>query len=585
LIDSDPVVSEGSGPIGIHVAKAEQVLSQEIRGNWEGSRWYSGGLRVEDLDLKELLELDPQAGLVQFAGQRALIFDAVAQGLLRKELIDTFGVRVARGILSRFGYVHGRRMAEAMRAQFKWDSDEDWRRAGARIYALQGLFRLEAGPGSFAADGGIWHGSYEAEQHLLHLGQSMEPVCWTLCGLASGYLSVATGREMIAVEDRCAGKGDASCRVTIKSVEEWGDAAGDALVFFKREGIDSALEEVTQALKLAERRLRERTRELVRVARVTEDPTGLVARSPEMRRVVDLAMTIAKVNSTVLVTGESGTGKERIARFVHDQSARADGPFLAVNCGAISETLLESELFGHARGAFTGATADRAGLFEAANGGTLFLDEVGELSPAMQVKLLRVLQEREVRRVGENRNRPIDVRIVTATNKDLLIEVAAKKFREDLFYRLKVVELAVPPLRSWREDLLPLARLLLAESSLHMKRTIEGLSGPAADRLLGYSWPGNVRELANIMERAVAVAKRNRIDVEDLPPEVRLAAVTFPLAEGLIRRLEDIEKDYILATLEAKQGNRTKTADVLGIGIATLHRKLKSYKKATPRTR
>jgi DNA-binding NtrC family response regulator len=542
-------------------------------------------VRVEDLDLKELLELDPQGGLVQFAGQRALIFDAVAQGLLRKELIDTFGVRVARGILSRFGYVHGRRMAEAMRAQFQWDSDEDWRRAGARIYALQGLFRLEAGPGSFATDGGTWHVSYEAEQHLLHLGRATEPVCWTLCGLASGYLSVATGKEMIAVEDRCAGKGDSSCRVAIKSVEEWGNAAGDALVFFRREGIDSALEEVTQALKLAERRLRERTRELVRVARVAEDPAGMVARSPEMRRVVDLAMTIAKVNSTVLVTGESGTGKERIARFVHDQSARADGPFLAVNCGAISETLLESELFGHARGAFTGATSDRAGLFEAANGGTLFLDEVGELPPAMQVKLLRVLQEREVRRVGENRNRPIDVRIVAATNKDLLIEVSSRRFREDLFYRLKVVELAVPPLRSRREDLLPLARLLLAESSLLMKRTVEGLSGPAADRLLGYSWPGNVRELANVMERAVAVAKRNRIDVEDLPPEVRPAAVTFPLAEGLIRRLEEIEKDYILATLEAKQGNRTKTARVLGIGVATLHRKLRSYKKPITRPR
>jgi len=517
---------------------------------------------------------------VRFAGQRALIFDAVAQGLLRKELIDTFGVRVARGILSRFGYVHGRRMAEAMRTQFKWDSDEEWRRAGARIYALQGLFRLEAGgPGSFAADGGTWHVSYEAEQHLLHQGQADFPVCWTLCGLASGYLSFATGKEMVAIEDRCMGKGDTACRVTIKSVEEWGAAAGDQLSFFKREGIDQALEEVTKALKLTERRLRERTRQLARVARVAEDPADLVARSPEMRRVVDLATTIAKVDSTVLITGESGTGKERIARFVHDQSACADGPFIAVNCGAISETLLESELFGHARGAFTGATADRAGLFEAANGGTLFLDEVGEISLPMQVKLLRVLQEREVRRVGENQNRPIDVRIVTATNKDLLVEVGAKRFREDLYYRLKVVELTVPPLRQRSEDILPLARLLLAESAVHMKRPVDGLSARAADQLLGYSWPGNVRELANVMERAVAVAKRSRIDLEDLPPEVRLAATPSPVPGGVYRRLEDIEKDYILAILQAKRGNRTKAATLLGIGVATLHRKLKSYKK------
>src|SRR5688572_13693803 len=192
-------------------------------------------MRVEALDLKELLQLDPGGGLVHFAGQRALIFDAVAQGLLRKELIDTFGIRVARGILSRFGYVHGRRMAEAMRSQFQWDSDEDWRRAGARIYALQGLFRLEPGaPESFTAGGGTWHVSYEAEQHLLHLGRAEEPVCWTLCGLAGGYLSVATGKEMVAVEDRCMGKGDSACRVAIKSVEEWGDAVGDQRAFLRR---------------------------------------------------------------------------------------------------------------------------------------------------------------------------------------------------------------------------------------------------------------------------------------------------------------------------------------------------------------
>jgi len=535
-------------------------------------------MRVEELDLRELLELDPKGGLIRFAGQRALVFDAVAQGLLRKELIDTFGVRVARGILSRFGYVHGRRMAEAMRTQFTWDSDEDWRRAGPRIYSLQGLFRLEAdGPGSFAAEGGTWHVSYEAEQHLLHLGRAEYPVCWTLCGLASGYLSFATGKEMVAVEDRCTGKGDSVCRVSIKSVEYWGGAAGDQLSFFKREGIDSAIEEVTRALKRTERQLRERTRELARVARIEDGPGDLVARSPEMRRLVELAATIAKVDSTVLVTGESGTGKERIARYVHDRSACADGPFIAVNCGAISEPLLESELFGHARGSFTGATSDRAGLFEAANGGTLFLDEVGEIPLSMQVKLLRALQEREVRRVGENRNRPINVRIVTATNKDLATEIAAKRFREDLYYRLKVVELAVPPLRQRSEDILPLGRLFLAESSLRMKRPVDGLSAPAADQLLGYSWPGNVRELANVMERAVAVAKGHRIDLEDLPPEVRIAVVR-PGPGKAIRRLRDVEKDYILAILESKRGNRAQTAIQLGIGVATLHRKLNTYK-------
>jgi transcriptional regulator with PAS, ATPase and Fis domain len=539
-------------------------------------------VRVEELDVKELLEVDSEGGLVRFAGQRALIFDAVAQGLLRKELIDTFGVRVARGLLSRFGYAHGQRMAEAMRTQFKWDSDDDWRRAGSRIYALQGLFMME--PGSkfcFDVDGGTWRVSYEAEQHLLHLGQADYPVCWTLCGLASGYLSRATGHEVYAVEDRCMGKGDAACHISVKSMKEWGNTASDTLSVFKREDIDTALKEVTDALKRTERKLQERTRRLA----ITDDAQSeskdlvMVSRSPEMQRLMELARTIAKVDSTVLITGESGTGKERIARFVHEHSARADGPFVAINCAAISESLLESELFGHSRGAFTGAIADRPGLFEAASQGTLFLDEVGEIPPPMQVKLLRALQEREVRRVGENQSRPINVRIITATNKDLLPEIATKRFREDLYYRLKVVELAVPPLRKRKEDILPLARILLAEACVRMKKPVEGFTGPVADHLLGHPWPGNVRELANVMERAVAVTMTNRVSMEDLPPELRSQVpAAFSVLQGDLRRLEEIEKDYILGVLAAKAGNRTQAALTLGIGAATLHRKLKSYK-------
>jgi len=538
-------------------------------------------MRVESLDLKELLELDPAGGLVHFAGQRALIFDAVAQGLLRKELIDTFGIRVARGILSRFGYVHGRRMAEAMKTKFHWDSDDDWRRAGAKIYALQGLFMLEPGSAAaFGPEGGTWRVSYEAEQHILHLGLSDYPVCWTLCGLTSGYLSFATASDVYALEDRCMGKGDVACHVTIKPAAQWGAEYQDQLSVYNREDLDEALKEVAQALKRTEQQLIERTRKLAQVAKVEEDPAGIVARSAQMRRVMDLAKTIAKVDSTVLITGESGTGKERIARFVHDHSDRAAGPFVAVNCGAISETLLESELFGHARGAFTGATMDRAGLFEAANGGTLFLDEIGEIPLSMQVKLLRALQEHEVRRVGENKNRPINARIITATNKDLVPELVAKRFREDLYYRLKVVELSVPPLRQRKEDLLPLARILLAEAALRMKRSVDRFTASVADRLLGYAWPGNVRELANVMERAVAVSTSTRISLEDLPVEIR-EPLPLPVGSGSIRSLKAIERDHILATLEAKGGNRKQAALTLEIGFATLQRKLSSYHQAS----
>jgi len=248
-----------------------------------------------------------------------------------------------------------------------------------------------------------------------------------------------------------------------------------------------------------------------------------------------------------------------------------------VNCGAITETLLESELFGHARGAFSGATHDRPGLFEAANSGTLLLDEVGEVSPGMQVKLLRAIQEREIRRVGENKSRRVDVRIVAATNRDLAQGVASSAFRQDLYYRLKVVELRVPPLRERRDDILPLARVLLASAALRMQRKISGFSPSTADQLLRYEWPGNVRELENAMERAVALALGSRVELEDLSEEIRQAFAIPVATAGTIKPLEEIEKDYILSTLELNDGNQTRTAQQLQIGSATLYRKLKSY--------
>jgi transcriptional regulator with PAS, ATPase and Fis domain len=288
------------------------------------------------------------------------------------------------------------------------------------------------------------------------------------------------------------------------------------------------------------------------------------------------------VDSTVLITGESGTGKERIARLVHDESSRAAGPFIAVNCGAITETLLESELFGHARGSFTGAVQDRPGLFEAASGGTILLDEIGEVSPGMQVKLLRALQEREIRRVGENKNRAINCRVIAATNSDLLADIAAGKFRMDLYYRLNVVALHVPALRDRREDILPLARVLLADATLRLKRQVTGLSPRAADQLLRYEWPGNVRELENAMERAVALAVVSRTDLLDLPEEIRQAIPT-PSLSGGVKVLEDVEREYILAVLDFNRGNQTRTAEMLAIGTATLYRKLKKYGVLKPR--
>jgi two-component system response regulator HydG len=539
-------------------------------------------MHPEELDHRELLELIPEGGLIRFAGQRALLLDAVAMGILRKYLVESFGLTAARTVLTQFGFAHGWRMAEAMKAGFKWDSDEHWRRAGTRIHALQGLYSVDSGNSDPLSKTGLMLGaSYEAGQHLLHFGRSDAPMCWTICGLISGYLSRATGQEIFVLEDRCESQGDAGCHLFGRTRQEWGDERAEELRFFDSDQLsdclDISLHRVTESLKVVERKLRERHRALVRVEPGVEEPLGIVAKSPAMRKVVDVACRVAKVDSTLLITGESGSGKERIARLVHEESTRAAGPFIAVNCGAITETLLESELFGHARGAFSGATHDRPGLFEAANKGTLLLDEVGDISPGMQVKLLRAIQEREIRRVGENKNRRIDVRILAATNRDLAMGVSGGAFRQDLYYRLKVVELHVPPLRERRDDILPLARVLLAEAGLRMKRRITSLAPTAADSLLRYPWPGNVRELENVMERAVALAPGNRVELDDLPEEIRQIVPAALASQGPVRPLNEIEREYILSALALNGGNQTRTAQELQIGSATLYRKLKSY--------
>jgi DNA-binding NtrC family response regulator len=425
----------------------------------------------------------------------------------------------------------------------------------------------------------IWRESYEAQEHLSHLGPSTEPVCWTLAGFASGYLSCVHGRRILCFEEKCVAKGDAYCLMVGRPEEEWQNCPSSDRRFFDRMCLDEALKDVTEKLKSTEQKLDARKRQLARV-KVEEHAAGIIAQSERMQRVLEEARRVSRVDSTVLITGESGVGKEAVARFIHDESARAARPFVAINCAAVPESLIESELFGHVRGAFTGATQDRIGLFESANGGTLLLDEIGDLPLPVQVKLLRVLQEREFRRVGENRNRHVDVRVLAATLRDLPGEVSAGRFRNDLYYRLRVIEIRIPPLRERRDDILPIARQVLAETSARMKLHVTGFTPAAADQMLRWGWPGNVRELQNVVERALVLARGNRIEVEDLPDEVRQSAPATgaPGMSGVPRTLADVERTHILGVVDSVDGNRTRAAALLGIGPATLFRKLKEYR-------
>lgn len=310
------------------------------------------------------------------------------------------------------------------------------------------------------------------------------------------------------------------------------------------------------------------------------DFTRIIGRSAPMKALLETLALVAPTDATVLILGESGTGKEVIANAIHQNSPRAGRPFVKVACAALPEQLLESELFGHEKGAFTGAAARREGRFQMADTGTIFLDEVGEMSGAIQTKLLRVLQERAFEPLGSNRTVTVDIRVIAATNKDLAGEVKAGRFREDLFYRLNVVPLTIPPLRERREDIALLADHFLAVFREKNKKPLKAISGKALDLLVRYDWPGNVRELENCIERAVILARDEVIVPADLPPQIHQqphdsADAALGLPYGI--SLDEMEKALILKTLDETGGNRTRTAEILGINRRTLQNKLKDY--------
>lgn len=307
----------------------------------------------------------------------------------------------------------------------------------------------------------------------------------------------------------------------------------------------------------------------------------MVGESPAMRRVFGLVERMARTDAPLLVSGETGTGKELVARAVHLRSSRSKGAFIAINCAALPENLLESELFGHVKGAFTDAKTARSGLFVEASGGTIFLDEVGEMPPALQAKLLRVLQDKKVRPIGSDKEIDLDVRVISATHRDLEARITEGQFREDLFYRLNVVQIALPPLRERGVDILALAHDALVRINKRTQRKVTGIAPAAAKKLMDYTWPGNVRELVNAMERAVALAEYEQVMVSDLPEKVQAFESKHVLvasgdASELVS-LEEVERRYILRVVEAVGGNRSRAAEVLKVDRKTLYTKLKTY--------
>lgn len=484
----------------------------------------------KDDDLRRLIHFSAHDGRIWLAGQRMLLVHAAALGALRRELIQTIGRDATRRLLLRAGYAAGQADAQLARQVRAGADIVAMFAVGPQLHMLEGAVQVT--PEQFEWDGqrghylGIyrWDHSWEVDAHLRDFGPQREPVCWTLLGYASGYTSGFFGQSILYKEVQCAACGAEHCRIEGRPQDAWPD--GDALAAdYDADPMLMRLEDLHSQVET----LRSSLREL-------DETSALVGESPAFSRALELLRKAAETQVTVLLTGETGVGKERFARSLHAMSPRREGPFVAVNCAALPGDLIESELFGVERGAYTGAHAARAGRFERADGGTLFLDEIGDMPLAAQAKLLRVLQEGEIERLGATAPKRVDVRLVAATNVDLEQAVAQGRFRRDLLYRLNVYPIRIPPLRERPEDIEPLIRQLIRRfAAQHGKHTI-GITDRALDVMRHYPWPGNVRELENLIERGVIlVSSGTRIDVEHLFPSLAAAPEAVVGENGRLR--------------------------------------------------
>lgn len=538
-------------------------------------------------DLLAKIGFDPEQGKIWLDEQRMVLVHASVMGLLRKELVETFGIERTKGFLMRFGYHSGWKDAELAHKLRPDVSTTEAFFAGPQLHAIRGMVRVKPTYLDFDVEKGSFHGefdwfdSYEADVHLQDFGLSTEPACWTLIGYASGYTTYYIGRPVIFKETQCVASGASHCHIVGKPVVEWEDQAKLEQMLLPDPVADELFSLQSQLKTL---------RESVSKSSGKDQLFNSIGQSHAFRHVRQLIHKASEASKvTVLLQGETGVGKEVIARDLHRNSDRADKPFVAVNCACIPPDLIEAELFGVEKGAFTGASCSREGRFERASGGTIFLDEVVELSPRAQAALLRVLQEEELERVGDHRTRSVDVRVVAAANEDLETAVKSGKFRADLFFRLNVYPVYIPPLRERTEDIPLLVNHFLEKYHAFYNKKTVGVSDRAMQSIMEYKWPGNVRELENMVERGVILTENNHlIELSSFFPSLK--EPSHPLnvidnhsgqlngpcevlsGEGWVDKL--LEKEFSLDELEQKilqramekaEGNVARAARMLGI--------------------
>ncbi|HEX3020422.1 MAG TPA: sigma-54-dependent Fis family transcriptional regulator [Chitinispirillaceae bacterium] len=533
---------------------------------------------ANDLHLSEIIEFSE--GEISLQGRRLILHDMLAIAELRRDLLRSLGNEQTRQILTRFGYWWGKADAAAMKRIFKWNEIEELIKAGPRLQTLAGAAKaivknLTIDPFHMEI---LWHESAEVTEQLLSDGPAQETGCWILCGYVSGFVSYCLNKEIYFIEEQCISKGDRICLAVGREKESWGELINSHLPFFMLKDIQNRIEQLSESLRLKSSQIDEQRRKAAIKNPAPSSLTHPEIRSTSYLKILHLAERVAPYDSALLITGETGTGKEVLARHIHSLSNRRGNTFLPINCGALPETLLESELFGHTTGAFTGANRERAGIFEDAAGGTVFLDEIGDISPALQIKLLRVLQEHEIVRIGENRARSVDVRIMAATNRNLHQLIQEEKFREDLYYRLAVVEIHTPPLRERIEDILPLARSFVKNFAQSLRMPQLRLDASCLDYLQSYSWPGNIRELENAIERAALLCTGSLIRPENLNLRTNYMQYDITASENSVLSLEQLEIRHISSVLKLTQGNQRRACEILGISPATLWRKLKRLK-------